>query len=439
MDNTLLLSRIAEQGAVGALETETGPIVVINVPDNSATGLKIAQNGIEYLSITTTDAGETITLGNATTNPDLIFLGSGTTTGLGLEYFGESRETGVEDIAILTPATAADNISLNLEGGGALMLTNSDNGITGGNVRGANAIDLQVGRDDAAEVAYGTRSGLFAGYGNRIGLGANESVILGGQNGIIAANVTQAAIVGGINSSCNNGDRATIVGGSGAIADGSQCFIAGGFTNEIDAGGSDGAILAGRNNDVSAAQGVVIGGRSSDVTGAGGVVLGGWMGLADHPATVVFSGNTRALSDTYRGQSQGQLVHLDQRTIAGTTEVLVSGGESGGVGPWTGTELTIPANTAYGIQGKVVAWNETDQKLTTWNIDVDCYSTDGASVTFLSGDGAQTKAAWDDDSSTVALSIGSTSNTIRFSVTGDGDTSDDIRWSAVLRITRAAT
>ncbi|MBI4599278.1 hypothetical protein HY734_03740 [Candidatus Uhrbacteria bacterium] len=52
----------------------------INLIDNTATNFVISEGDNAYFSITTTNAGETMTFGNATTNPSFSFLGTGATT-----------------------------------------------------------------------------------------------------------------------------------------------------------------------------------------------------------------------------------------------------------------------------------------------------------------------------------------------------------------------
>lgn len=99
-----------------------------------------------------------------------------------------------------------------------------------GNARGTNAVDLQLDRSNAANIAVGTRSaligginnvvqstnaGVFAGKGNHIdSTTALNTVVLGGEtNGVSPTTpVTNGAIVAGYNNGLA-GDRAVIVGG----------------------------------------------------------------------------------------------------------------------------------------------------------------------------------------------------------------------------------
>lgn len=64
----------------------------------------------------------------------------------------------------------ANNISVVLQpkGSGSFSLEQPDGTIIGGNVRGSNAIDLQMSRDNANQVASGDRSIILNGFGNRV-------------------------------------------------------------------------------------------------------------------------------------------------------------------------------------------------------------------------------------------------------------------------------
>lgn len=50
------------------------------VPDNTASAFSVAEGANNYVGVTTTNTAEVITFGNATTNPDYTFSGSGTLT-----------------------------------------------------------------------------------------------------------------------------------------------------------------------------------------------------------------------------------------------------------------------------------------------------------------------------------------------------------------------
>lgn len=299
----------------------------------------------------------------------------------------------------------------------AIQVTVTDSSAGGGNNRGNGSVDLQRFRNSASAVASGLRSALLGGADNTAS-GIDSGVFAGDSNTVT-------------NQDC------AIVAGNGNVVGGlnGRSGIFAGFNNEIAQGASlagNFGIMGGRRCDGDSLGGAIIGAYYGHVTGSESgdghyaVVLGGVSARADHPGSVAFSGNSETPGDTQRGKSQGQFVHLDQRTTNNTPATMDS----------IGTELSVPDNTAFGVFGKVICWNETDETLTTWDINFDCYSPDGSSITFLAGNGAQTIAS-SNDGGTPALSIGATSNTINFDITGL--TSKNLRWSANLNIARAAT
>jgi len=76
------LIRVGDDNGTGTVQLgrdgSAGPVVECYIPDNNAAALVVQDHdGVDYLKIVTTNTSEDISLGNATTNPDLTFLGSG--------------------------------------------------------------------------------------------------------------------------------------------------------------------------------------------------------------------------------------------------------------------------------------------------------------------------------------------------------------------------
>lgn len=114
------------------------------------------------------------------------------------------------------------------KGTGALLAAIPDNTAVGGNKRGSYAVDWQLRRITAADVAAGSESAILSGAGNRISAVAAESVIAGGQvntitgqNSIITGgtnNLVGGANAGSLWGSANEADGAySAVGGSSAL------------------------------------------------------------------------------------------------------------------------------------------------------------------------------------------------------------------------------
>jgi len=201
-------------------------------------------------------------------------------------------------------------------------------------------------------------------------------------------------------------------------------FIGGGTSHTLQ--GVNSAAIGGTFGDTSALgdQAVILGGQYNWATKNSTVVMG-ICAYANHPTSLVMSGNSQTASDAQRGKSQGILAHLDQRTTDDTPLTMDS----------AGTQLVLLTNMMWSVTGKVAVWNETDTTATDWDIDFLVYEA-GAALTFVAGSGAQTIANTD-DAGVPVLSIGSTGTTINFTVTGIA--AKNMRWTAFLRIAQAVT
>lgn len=311
-------------------------------------------------------------------------------------------------------------------------------GITlAGDVTGTGDATTVVGLTIASEV-IGT---LLQHDGSNwvvLGVGAANEVLTSGGVGdvnawaapavsvAVAGSGTDSAVVGGSGNTATT-FRAVASGGISNAAGGINSHISGGALNVIANGSTSSFIHAGSDGDISAAGDYagILGGQRGSVTAIAAMVMG-YMPLGDFPAMHVISGNSGALGDAERGQSQRQDAHLDLATTDATPANMTS----------IGVELSVPANTSLAVTGKVNCWNETDKKMTVFLVDFDCYSTDGTSVTFVGGDGAQLVHRKDDTGSP-GLSIGNTGGTVNF--TGTGTAAKDLRWSSALTMARAAT
>jgi len=144
------------------------------------------------------------------------------------------------------------NIPLVLQpkGTGALQAQQTDSTATGGNARGARAVDWQMGRDLASQVADGTGSVLGGGYGNRSG--GNYNVVAGGNGN--SATYSNGVIVGGVGN-INTSNYGAICGGQS--------------NNSVFAGGSGNSwafVGSGRANSANGIYNVIVGGSSNSGT-----------------------------------------------------------------------------------------------------------------------------------------------------------------------------
>lgn len=96
-----------------------------------------------------------------------------------LSYFNEAYTTSTATTASLTADTPATNIDFAIvpKGTGAFTLAVPDGTTTGGNARGSRAIDLQLSRSNAAQVASGSNS---IAIGRRQTASGSNSIAMGG-------------------------------------------------------------------------------------------------------------------------------------------------------------------------------------------------------------------------------------------------------------------
>lgn len=135
---------------------------------------------------------------------------------------------------------------------------------SGGNARGTDAIDLQITRIAATQVASGTNSGVISGANNTAS-GARATVAGGGTN--IASN-TNSYVGGGTNNTASGGSSA-VSGGDSNVCSGSNAAISGGTGNT--ASGVNSFVGGGSGNTASATDSAVLGGSQAKADKVGQV------------------------------------------------------------------------------------------------------------------------------------------------------------------------
>ena len=272
-------------------------------------------------------------------------------------------------------ATGGTNTPLVLSplGTGALQAQKTDSTATGGNARGANAVDWQTSRSAATQVASGYYNIIGGGYANtgtanaavttQSGtMNATTAVTLSGSNAnikvgqyitgtSIAAQTYVAAISGTaltLSQAASGSSTSTlsfytphgvVVGGGNNQATGSYSFIGGGG----DAG------TAANRNVASGDWSVVSGGRGNQATGGGSVVAGGGTdGANAFPNTAI---------NTICTVSGG---FLNNATAYGS--VIIGGGQNQANGTYSnilggvqGTARSIVGNTVFPASNTPIA------------------------------------------------------------------------------------
>jgi hypothetical protein len=216
--------------ALSALGTDTN--IDLNLTTKGTGGARFnVGNGSKYTYLSSDSANNFQLVGAANTaNLGIYATGGGsirfyTATGLLEEQLRIAQTAsavnfvqikgGATGVAPLIQALGSDtNIPLVLQpkGTGALQANQTDSTATGGNARGSRAVDLQMGRDSASQVADGAGSVIGGGYANRSG--GNFNVVAGGNNN--TATYSFGVIGGGVGNSLT-ANSAVIAGGASNV------------------------------------------------------------------------------------------------------------------------------------------------------------------------------------------------------------------------------
>ncbi len=173
-----------------------------------------------------TNDGWVLTWNNSTTLPEWRVASGG---GGGLAHITETYNNSTAPYStdnageqLLASGTDANiDVALSPLGTGALEAQIADGTITGGNKRGANAVDWQTAtRDAITQVASGTNAAIGGG-GRNTASGGFATV--GGGNINTASNTDAAVGGGGANTA--SGAESTVSGGNGNQATGAGAFV----------------------------------------------------------------------------------------------------------------------------------------------------------------------------------------------------------------------
>lgn len=290
---TTTLNQIVGAGSVTSV-TGTAPIVssggttpAISIPQAtalvdgylSASDWSVFNGKQNAITLTTTGTSGAATLIGSTLN---IPQYAG-----GLVYFTEAQSTSAPNATInvdsLTAVASTVNADIALvpKGNGALLLDIPDSSITGGNKRGTNAIDLQIVRASATQVASGNYS-VAIGYGNTAS--TSHATAIGRENiasgiGAVSLGYTNTSsgaysFSGGFSNNASGNyslaiGESNVVSGTSSVVFGSSNSISGIYTIRAGYGNTGNAaysITSGYNNAVSGSENGCFG-SSSTVSG----------------------------------------------------------------------------------------------------------------------------------------------------------------------------
>lgn len=245
---------------------------------------------------------------------------------------------------VTTQATAviqslSGSLALVPSGSGAITANIPDGTVTGGNARGQYAVDLQMSRSAANQVA-----------------GRDYSVIAGGQNNSVAgvaAAKWSGILAGRGNSVLGNFDGIISGDANTTNASGSYNVIGGGLGNAVSGTAAYSGVFSGASNNASSNYSTISGGQSNTAsTGTHAAVVGGYQNTASGQYSV--SGGRENISSGDFSMSFGYLstasgpasLAIGFRTLAsGQQSVALNGGNQ------VNTTASGAYSLAHGFQG----------------------------------------------------------------------------------------
>ena len=249
---------------------------------------------------------------------------------------------GATTVAPVVSAQGSDgNIPLVLQpkGTGALQAQLTDSTATGGNARGANAVDWQTARNAASQVASATQSFLGGGYANSST--ATTSVVIGGSGNSATA---QDSFVGGGASNVASGFRSSVVGGQSNTTAGYLNFIGGGFTNS----GTSASAVTTQSGTMNGTTAVTLSGSNASIK-VGQYITG--TSIATNTYVAAISGTSLTLSQNASGSSTSTLSFFTPHGV------VVGGGNNQATGSYSFIGGGGDAGTATNRNTASGAWS----------------------------------------------------------------------------------
>ena len=313
----------------------TGNSVVMSAQGSDANvGLNIVSKGNFGISFRTRGSG--------TERNGLIIVDNGASSVNYLQI--QSNLTGTAPS--LSSQGSDTNIPLVLQpkGTGALQAQQTDSTATGGNARGANAVDWQTSRSTAAQVANGsfafigagtrntssgTYAGTVAGYTN---IASGFSSFVGAGNNNSASN-TYSSITTGVNNTAN-GLWSTVVNGNGNTASGYLNFIGNGYGNSC----TSGSAVTTQSATMNGTTAVTLSGSNASIK-VGQLITG--TSISDNTYVAAISGTSLTLSQAASGSStstlscytpHGVVVGGGNNQATGSYSFIGGGGDAGTAG-----------------------------------------------------------------------------------------------------------
>jgi hypothetical protein len=255
-----------------------------------------------------------ITLGGSNTAPNFKIVRNGSAINF-LQVTGAATGFG----PLLSAQGTDTNIPLVLQpkGTGALQAQQTDSTATGGNARGARAVDWQMNRDIAARVASGSFSIVAGGSANSATTTYTAALSGLGNTSSGVANVVAGGIV-----NVGSGVFSAIVGGGYNTSGGWYNFIGGGSTNS----GTANAAVTTQSGTMNGTTAVTLSGSNASIK-IGQVITG--TSIADDTYVAAISGTSLTLSKVAVGSSTSTLSFFTPHGV------VVGGGNNQATGSYS--------------------------------------------------------------------------------------------------------
>ena len=351
----------------------------------------------------------------------------------GLTNFTEAETTaapnGTVYVDSLTAAASTTNADAAFipKGTGAILAAIPDNTTVGGNKRGTRAVDLQMQRSNANQVASGTNSVVVGGYNNTAS--TSNSVVVGGYSNTASA------------------DRSMVLGGSTNTASGAVSACIGGSNNStvsfgvtlgyLNTASGSANIVGGWSNTGSGSRSVALGegniasGETSVALGFGNAASGkDSIALGRNASTfsVVGRQSFASTQEATIGDSQTSKFVLHERTTNDTATTITT--NSGAAG--TTNQVILSNQSAYRFKGSIVGKQSGSVNAAVWDIDGFLVRGANAAATTLNVSNVtlvENAPAW----GTPTLAADTTNGGLQVQVIGAAAT--NIQWTAVIETT----
>jgi hypothetical protein len=290
----------------------TGSATLTGAPTISAQGsdfnipLRLVPKGTGAVTLANSSGWSGLEV--TTVNSPNYFTMAGRATGFGPTFSVAGVDTNIP--LVLQP-----------KGTGALQAQQTDSTATGGNARGANAVDWQMSRTAASQAATAQFSVIAGGYANTAS--AYASNITGGQFNTVQGNYN--FIGGGASNTANSSfasSYSAIVSGQSNQSNGFYNFIGGGFTN---AGTSASAVTT-QSATMNGTTAVTLSGSNASIK-VGQIITG--TSIAGDTYVAAISGTSLTLSKVASGSSTSTLSFFTPHGV------VVGGGNNQATGSYS--------------------------------------------------------------------------------------------------------